>query len=67
MPCPKQQTPPHPISSGRKLAPSPSSTRMGAKHKLSDYKGKNVVLFFYPKDDTAEFVFTHEENENDKK
>lgn len=24
----------------------------GKKHKLSDYKGKNVVLFFYPKDDT---------------
>ena len=24
----------------------------GTKHKLSDYKGKNVVLFFYPKDDT---------------
>jgi len=21
-------------------------------HKLSDYKGKNVVLYFYPKDDT---------------
>ncbi len=24
----------------------------GKKHKLSDYKGKHVVLFFYPKDDT---------------
>ncbi len=24
----------------------------GKKHKLADYKGKNVVLFFYPKDDT---------------
>jgi len=24
----------------------------GNKHKLSDYKGKNVVIFFYPKDDT---------------
>lgn len=24
----------------------------GTKHKLADYKGKNVVLFFYPKDDT---------------
>ena len=21
-------------------------------HKLSDYKGKNIVLYFYPKDDT---------------
>jgi peroxiredoxin Q/BCP len=24
----------------------------GAKHNLSDYKGKWVVLYFYPKDDT---------------
>ena len=24
----------------------------GKTHKLADYKGKNVVIFFYPKDDT---------------
>ena len=24
----------------------------GKSHKLSDYKGKKVVLYFYPKDDT---------------
>lgn len=24
----------------------------GKKHLLSDYKGKTVVLFFYPKDST---------------
>jgi len=24
----------------------------GNTHKLSDYIGKNVVLFFYPKDNT---------------
>jgi thioredoxin-dependent peroxiredoxin len=24
----------------------------GGMHKLSDYKGKNVVLWFYPKADT---------------
>lgn len=24
----------------------------GVNHKLSDYKGKRVVLYFYPKDDT---------------
>lgn len=24
----------------------------GKKHKLSDYRGKPVVLYFYPKDDT---------------
>ncbi len=32
----------------------------GKVHKLSDYKGKWVVLFAYPKDDTPGFVFTHE-------
>lgn len=30
----------------------------GKKHKLSDYKGKRVVLFFYPKDDTPSFGLT---------
>ncbi|HUI00067.1 MAG TPA: thioredoxin-dependent thiol peroxidase [Nitrososphaerales archaeon] len=25
----------------------------GGKVRLSDYKGKNVVLYFYPKDDTS--------------
>jgi peroxiredoxin Q/BCP len=25
---------------------------LGKTHKLSDYKGKKVVLYFYPKDDT---------------
>ena len=24
----------------------------GKKHALSDYTGKNVILYFYPKDDT---------------
>src|SRR5918996_6477951 len=24
----------------------------GKRHSLSDYKGKNVILYFYPKDDT---------------
>jgi peroxiredoxin Q/BCP len=24
----------------------------GKKHSLEDYKGKNVILFFYPKDST---------------
>ncbi|MBI1291817.1 redoxin domain-containing protein [bacterium] len=32
----------------------------GKTHKLSDYKGKCVVLYWYPKDDTPGFVFTHE-------
>ncbi len=25
----------------------------GKKHKLKDYRGKKVVLYFYPKDDTS--------------
>ncbi|MAT43248.1 MAG: thioredoxin-dependent thiol peroxidase [Anaerolineaceae bacterium] len=25
----------------------------GNLHQLSDYKGKNIVLYFYPKDDTS--------------
>jgi len=32
----------------------------GNIHNLSDYKGKSVVLYGYPKDDTPGFVFTHE-------
>lgn len=32
----------------------------GKVHKLSDYKGKWVVLYAYPKDSTPGFVFTHE-------
>ena len=35
--------------------PAPDFTlkdETGSVHKLSDYKGKNVVLYFYPKDDT---------------
>lgn len=32
----------------------------GRIHKLADYLGRHVVIFFYPKDDTPGFVFTHE-------
>jgi len=28
------------------------SDQDGKSHKLSDYKGKKVILYFYPKDDT---------------
>lgn len=41
--------------------PAPDFTlpdQEGKKHKLSDYKGKHVVLFFYPKDDTPGFGLT---------
>lgn len=40
------------ISSG---IPAPDFALMdenGQVHKLSDYRGKNVVLYFYPRDDT---------------
>lgn len=40
------------IDPGKK-APSFSLTDQdGAVHKLSDYAGKSVILYFYPKDDT---------------
>jgi len=35
--------------------PAPEFTLEGSdgkKHSLSDYKGKNIILYFYPKDDT---------------
>ena len=35
--------------------PAPDFTLLdetGTTHKLSDYRGKDVVLYFYPKDDT---------------
>jgi len=35
--------------------PAPDFTlkdETGKMHKLSDYRGKNVLLYFYPKDDT---------------
>jgi peroxiredoxin Q/BCP len=32
----------------------------GKTHELSGYKGRHVVLFWCPKDDTPGFVFTHE-------
>ncbi|MBI1291651.1 redoxin domain-containing protein [bacterium] len=44
-----------------KKAPSFSLPDQDGKvHKLSDYKGKYVVLDAYPKDLTPGFVFTHE-------
>jgi len=41
-----------PISAG---IPAPDFTLLdetGAQRKLSDYRGKPVILYFYPKDDT---------------
>ncbi|MGE0658549.1 MAG: thioredoxin-dependent thiol peroxidase [Reyranellaceae bacterium] len=37
---------------GRKAPDFTAATDGGGRIKLSDYKGKNVILYFYPKDDT---------------
>lgn len=37
---------------GKKAPDFTLADQEGNKHKLSDYKGKPVVLYFYPKDDT---------------
>jgi len=37
---------------GTKAPAFTAQTDTGTKVKLSDFKGKNVVLYFYPKDDT---------------
>ena len=31
----------------------------GKTHRLSDYTGKKVILYFYPKDNTAAVSYTH--------
>lgn len=38
---------------GAKAPAFNAQDEMGKTHKLSDYKGKTVVLYFYPKDDTS--------------
>ncbi len=37
---------------GTKAPAFTAQTDTGTKVKLSDFKGKNIVLYFYPKDDT---------------
>jgi thioredoxin-dependent peroxiredoxin len=39
-------------SEGDKAPAFQASDEMGKVHKLADYKGKHVVLYFYPNDDT---------------
>ena len=41
------------IEAGRKAPDFTAATDGGKKLKLSDLKGKPVVLYFYPKDDTS--------------
>lgn len=40
------------IEAGKKAPDFSASTDGGGKIKLSDFKGKPVILYFYPKDDT---------------
>ncbi len=44
---------------GRKAPAFTLPDQHGKAHKLSDYKGKRVVLFWYPKDDTPGVLLTH--------
>ena len=41
------------VEIGKKAPDFTAATDGGAKIKLSDFKGKKVVLYFYPKDDTS--------------
>jgi len=40
------------VDVGRKAPAFSLKDQQGQTHKLSDYKGRHVVLYFYPKDDT---------------
>ena len=40
------------LTVGSKAPDFELSDQDGKKHKLSDYKGKKVILYFYPKDNT---------------
>ena len=40
------------VEAGKKAPDFSVTTDGGGKVKLSDFKGKNVILYFYPKDDT---------------
>jgi thioredoxin-dependent peroxiredoxin len=41
------------IEPGRKAPPFTLKDQSGKAHRLSDYAGRPVILFFYPKDDTT--------------
>ena len=40
------------VEAGKKAPDFAAATDGGGKFKLSDLRGKPVVLYFYPKDDT---------------
>ncbi len=41
-----------PIAEGKKAPAFSLDDAAGNKHSLADYAGKNVILYFYPRDDT---------------
>ena len=41
-----------PIEPGKKAPPFALKDQTGTVHRLSDYEGRPVILYFYPKDDT---------------
>ena len=41
-----------PLSAGKPVPDIALPDQTGVTHRLSDYRGKKIVLFFYPKDDT---------------
>ena len=41
-----------PVTEGRKAPAFTLKDQNGETHKLADYAGKNVILYFYPRDDT---------------
>ena len=43
---------PKELKAGDKAPPFDAADENGKKHSLKDYKGKTVLLYFYPKDDT---------------
>lgn len=41
-----------PVAEGKKAPAFTLVDQNGEKHRLKDYEGKNVILYFYPRDDT---------------
>ena len=42
-----------PLLEGKKAPDFALPGTDGRTHRLADYKGKTIVLYFYPKDDTS--------------
>jgi len=43
----------HPLAKGALVPSIAVPDQAGRNHDLADYRGKRVVLFFYPKDNTT--------------